>query len=83
MRTFPFAKLTERERTVCTYIIEGCTSEAISLRLDISINSVLCYRKRAYGKLGITSMNELFSLIVKANHHQNNAAHRAAVERGV
>jgi DNA-binding CsgD family transcriptional regulator len=77
MRTFPFAKLTERERTVCTYIIEGCTSEAISLRLDISINSVLCYRKRAYGKLGITSMNELFSLILKSGHHQNDAARRA------
>ena len=59
MRTSPFAKLTQRERTACNYIIDGCTSEAISLRLDISINSVLCYRKRAYAKLGISSVSEL------------------------
>jgi DNA-binding CsgD family transcriptional regulator len=72
MGTSPFGNLTERERTVCNYIIDGCTSEAISLRLDISINSVLCYRKRAYAKLGISSVNELFSIVLRASQHQAN-----------
>jgi DNA-binding CsgD family transcriptional regulator len=62
--TSPLAKLTTRERTVCNYIIEGCTSEAISLRLGISLNSILCYRKRAYTKLGISSANELIRTVL-------------------
>jgi DNA-binding CsgD family transcriptional regulator len=74
MGTSPFANLTERERTVCNYIVEGCTSEAISLRLDISINSVLCYRKRAYAKLGISSVNELFWIALRSVRHQTNWA---------
>jgi DNA-binding CsgD family transcriptional regulator len=54
--------LTERERQVCALIALGVSSEGIGLRLGISINTVLTYRKRAYARLGITSQNELLRL---------------------
>lgn len=55
--------LTQREREVCALIALGVSSEGIGLRLDISINTVLTYRKRAYTRLGITSQNELLRLL--------------------
>jgi DNA-binding CsgD family transcriptional regulator/CheY-like chemotaxis protein len=64
--TPPFEKLTDREREVCARILLGYTSEAIGLDLDIAPTSVATYRKRAYGKLGIASQNELFSLCLDA-----------------
>ncbi|MDH7795833.1 MULTISPECIES: helix-turn-helix transcriptional regulator [unclassified Beijerinckia] len=51
--------LTAREQQVCALIALGLTSEGISLRLNIGLNSVLTYRKRAYARLGISSQNEL------------------------
>lgn len=55
-----FQAITRRERLVCVGILAGHTSESIAINLDISINSVLTYRKRLYRKLGISSQNELF-----------------------
>lgn len=52
-----------RERQVCEGIATGMTSEAISLELSISLNTVLSYRKRAYARLGITSQTELMHLL--------------------
>ncbi|WP_417317378.1 helix-turn-helix transcriptional regulator [Emcibacter sp.] len=60
-----FGQLTEREREVCVRIIQGYTSEAIALDLDVAISTIHTYRKRAYAKLGISSQNELFSLILE------------------
>ncbi|WP_181313890.1 helix-turn-helix transcriptional regulator [Phreatobacter cathodiphilus] len=51
--------LSVRERQVCALIALGVTSEGIGLRLDIGLNTVLTYRKRAYARLGISSQNEL------------------------
>ena len=48
-----------REVDVCVGIVRGQTSEAIALALKISTNTVLTYRKRAYGRLRISSQNEL------------------------
>ncbi len=56
------AGLAPREAEVCNYIIEGYGSEAIALRLGLTINSIKTYRKRAYAKLKISSQNELFML---------------------
>lgn len=50
---------------VCLRILSGLSSEAISADLDISIHSTLTYRKRAYDKLGISSQNELFGIVLK------------------
>jgi DNA-binding CsgD family transcriptional regulator len=66
----PFDRLTSRERAVCLHILGGYTSEAIGLRLEISLNSILSYRKRAYAKLGITSASQLFSLVLVAQHRR-------------
>ena len=55
--------LTDRERQVCALIALGVSSEGIGLRLGISINTVLTFRKRAYARLGITSQNELLRLL--------------------
>lgn len=55
--------LSWREIEVCAGIAAGMTSEAIGLNLGISINTVLTYRKRAYGRLGISSQNELFRML--------------------
>lgn len=53
-----------REVEVCAGIGYGMTSEAISLTLGISVNTVLTYRKRAYGRLGISCQNELMRLVL-------------------
>lgn len=55
--------LTPREAQVCAAIAVGMTSEAIALTLDISINTVLTFRKRAYARLGICSQNELLRIV--------------------
>jgi DNA-binding CsgD family transcriptional regulator len=60
----PLNRLTARERDVCANILLGFSSEAIACELAISLNSVLTYRRRAYQRLGITSQNELFSIVM-------------------
>ncbi len=59
------AALTSREREVCIRILLGLSSEAIAAHLDISLHSVLTYRRRAYERLGISSQNELFAIVVR------------------
>jgi DNA-binding CsgD family transcriptional regulator len=54
----------DREAEVCTAIMLGMTSEAIALKLGISVNTVLTYRKRAYGRLNISCQNELMRLVL-------------------
>ena len=60
-----FAQLTDREQQVCLRILQGYSSEAISLDLKVAISTIHTYRKRAYAKLGISSQNELFSLYLE------------------
>ncbi|MGZ3408997.1 MAG: helix-turn-helix transcriptional regulator [Xanthobacteraceae bacterium] len=57
-------KMPQREAEVCTAIMLGMTSEAIAIKLGISVNTVLTYRKRAYGRLNISCQNELMRLIL-------------------
>ena len=60
----PLSALTPREQEVCRHILTGFSSEAISQSLGISLHSTLTYRKRAYERLGISSQNELFSIVL-------------------
>lgn len=60
----PLAALTPREQDVCRRILAGFSSEAISRELGISLHSTLTYRKRAYERLGISSQNELFGIVL-------------------
>ena len=61
----PLSVLTPREQEVCRRILLGFNSEAISLALGISLHSTLTYRKRAYERLGISSQNELFGIVLR------------------
>jgi DNA-binding CsgD family transcriptional regulator len=61
----PLADLTRREQEVCRHILLGFSSEAISHELGISLHSTLTYRKRAYDRLGISSQNELFAIVLR------------------
>jgi DNA-binding CsgD family transcriptional regulator len=57
--------LSRQEAAVCGLILEGYFNEAIALRMGISVHSVITYRRRAFAKLGISSQNELFNLVLK------------------
>ncbi|MGX4769554.1 helix-turn-helix transcriptional regulator [Bradyrhizobium guangdongense] len=61
----PLSALTPREQEVCRGILLGFSSEAISQDLGISLHSTLTYRKRAYQRLGISSQNELFAIVLR------------------
>jgi DNA-binding CsgD family transcriptional regulator len=56
------AVLSPRERQIVDLILLGCSSEAISHRLDISLHTVKDHRKKIFRKLGISSIAELFIL---------------------
>lgn len=58
-------RLTEREIQVCAGIVRGLSSAAIAGSLELSINTVLTHRRRAYAKLGVTSQNELSHLLLR------------------
>jgi DNA-binding CsgD family transcriptional regulator len=59
-----FVALTPREKEVCLRILSGYSSQAISAELGVSLHSTLTYRKRAYEKIGISSQNELFGIVL-------------------
>lgn len=58
--------LSSQEAVVCAHILEGHSNKTIALDEGISVHSVVTYRRRAYSKLNITSLNELFSLMLRA-----------------
>ncbi|WP_319825965.1 helix-turn-helix transcriptional regulator [Thalassovita sp.] len=58
----PLRVLSEREQAVCLGILSGRKAEAIAADLGVASSSVVTYRKRAYGKLGITSRAGLFAI---------------------
>jgi DNA-binding CsgD family transcriptional regulator len=60
-------RLAPREAQVCALILDGHTNIGISLHLGISENTVRTLRQRAYAKLGISTMVELFALTANRN----------------
>ena len=56
--------LTSREIEVCARAAFGLTVEGTALDLNIGRASVLTYRKRAYARLSVTSVNELCKLVM-------------------
>jgi DNA-binding CsgD family transcriptional regulator len=56
--------LTQREIEVCARALLGMSVEATALDLGIRNTSITTYRQRAYHKLGISSQNELFALVL-------------------
>ncbi len=58
--------LTARELEVGRLMLSGCSSKEIARKLAISAETVKVHRKHMYGKLGIKSQSELFSLFLQA-----------------
>ncbi|MGV3482747.1 MAG: helix-turn-helix transcriptional regulator [Sphingobium sp.] len=54
--------LSPREREVCALLLDGCSTEAIALRLGISRHTVKDHRKSIFRKLDIGTLAELFAL---------------------
>ncbi len=54
--------LSKREIEVCARVMQGLTREAVSLDLGIKLPTVATFMRRAYSKLNISSLNELFAL---------------------
>jgi DNA-binding CsgD family transcriptional regulator len=61
--------LSSREMLVCCRILEGYLNEGIALGMAISVHSVITYRRRAFAKLGISTQNELFNLVLRGRPH--------------
>ena len=55
-------ELSHREIQVCARAMQGLTREGVSLDLGIKQPTVATFMKRAYAKLNISSLNELFAL---------------------
>ncbi|WP_323785669.1 helix-turn-helix transcriptional regulator [Thalassovita sp.] len=58
----PLAVLSTRERAVCLGILSARKTDLIAADLGVAASTVVTYRKRAYGKLGITSRAGLFAI---------------------
>ena len=55
--------LTARELDVMARAIIGMTAEGTALDINVKKSSVVTYRKRAYERLGVSSLPELFRLV--------------------
>ena len=59
-------ELSPRERSVLACVLRGMSNAGIALELGVAPTSVITFRKRAYQKLGISSLAELFALGMRA-----------------
>jgi len=57
------SRITPRESQVVAQVLEGHSSEAIAKSLGISAGTVRIHRRNVYGKLNISSQQELFSIL--------------------
>ncbi len=60
------AGLTKRETEVCSRMLYGLSTNSIAVALEISEESVITYRKRAFQRIGIGSRRELLLWYLKA-----------------
>ena len=61
-----FGKLSQREAEVCDLIVAGLTTAGIAVSIGVAENSVRTFRARAYRKMGITTLSQLFALVLEA-----------------
>ena len=59
-----FPQLSRREREVCALTILGNSTKLIASMLDLSPNTVITYRQRAYDRLGVNNASSLVSEII-------------------
>lgn len=66
-------RLSKREIEVCARVMQGLTREGVSIDLNIKPPTVATLMRRAYQKLGISSLNELFALCLARQSLSSNA----------
>jgi hypothetical protein len=59
------SKLSKRELQVAHLIVEGKTTSFIAMNLGIKSNTVSTIKKRAYTKLNVTTVIDLYKLIAQ------------------
>ncbi|MBL4671384.1 MAG: helix-turn-helix transcriptional regulator [Arenicella sp.] len=64
LEAFASEQLTQRESEVVQLILKGHSGKSICKHLFISMPTLKSHRKNAYVKLGITNLQELFSLFI-------------------
>jgi DNA-binding CsgD family transcriptional regulator len=65
LRSFS-TRLTERERQVCAHALAGLTVAGIASTLGVKESTVSTLRRRAYAKLGVSSLSSLFALCLSS-----------------
>jgi DNA-binding CsgD family transcriptional regulator len=56
--------LTHRERQITQLLLRGHSAKSVARELRIAPGTVMVHKRNLFGKLGITSQNELFSLLI-------------------
>ena len=56
--------LTDREREISQLLLRGHSSKSIARELNIAPGTVMVHKRNMFGKLGISSQYELFSLFI-------------------
>ncbi|MDZ7644210.1 MAG: helix-turn-helix transcriptional regulator [Woeseiaceae bacterium] len=56
--------LTDRERQISQLLLRGHSSKSIARELEIAPGTVMVHKRNLFGKLGISSQYELFSLLI-------------------
>lgn len=64
--TFASNVLTPREKQITGLVLQGYSSKAVAIQLNISVGTIKVHRKSIYLKLNVSSESELFSLFI--NH---------------
>jgi DNA-binding CsgD family transcriptional regulator len=59
------SSLSPRERSVCAYTVAGITAQTTAKELGIKVSSVLTYRRRAYGRLSVSSGYDIAALLMR------------------
>jgi|GEM_PF-2015123 DNA-binding CsgD family transcriptional regulator len=59
--------LTNRELSVCALALAGVTIDGSALELNVKRSSIITYRKRAYERLQVSSLNEIFGILAFAS----------------
>lgn len=59
-----FPQLTDREVQVCALTILGSSAPKIATKLNLSSNTIVTYRRRAYDKLGVSNANTLMKELI-------------------
>lgn len=68
LERFGASRLSNREREIVTYVLQGHSTESIARNLDISPGTVKIHRKNIYRKLGISTQAQLFALFLSSIH---------------